>query len=224
MKKTLTALLFAVLVSSGAFAQLMVGLSGALHMDSRLSASEIQDRFRQGDGIFYGPTVEFVGKHFGVGAAANLSFYARDVTFTDGYTGLSYSQTIKLTDYDLTLYLSYHLFGGRAFLDPFGELGGGILATGFTDKSDRDLYNPYDGSFFMASYYWYGALGLGLNLGPIGIYGKFAANYPSNGHFKDTWKGTDVKTNLYPYGYDQVLFPNGYLPKIRFTAGVKLIL
>jgi len=223
MKKTLTALLFAVLIASGAFAQLMVGLSGALHMDSQLSAKEIRDRFKQGDGIFYGPTVEFAGRHFGVGAAANLSFYTRDVTFSDGATYYQ-QQTINLTDYDLTLYLSYHLFGGHAFLDPFGEFGGGILATGFTDKADRDQYNPYDGSFFMASYYWYGALGLGVNLGPIGVYGKFAADYPLSAHFKDTWKGTDVKTDLYPYGYDQVLFPNGYLPKIRFTAGVKLIL
>jgi hypothetical protein len=223
MKKICIALLFAVLVSSGAFAQLMVGLSGALHMDTQLSGSEIRERFRQGDGIFYGPTIEYVGNHVGFGFAGNLSFYQRDVTFSDGST-YYIQQPINLTDYDLTLYLSYHLFGGHAFLDPFGELGGGVLATGFTDQADRDAFSPYDSSFFMASYYWYTALGLGVNLGPIGFYGKFAYNYPLSKHFSTTWKDNDVQTNLYPYGYDAVLFPNGYLPNFRFTIGAKLFL
>jgi hypothetical protein len=224
MKKLLIALLLAALVSTGAFAQLMIGLSGALHMDNQLTSQEIKDRFEQGDGIFYGPFIEIAGRHLGIGVTGNVSNYERLVEFTDGYTHASYWQTMKLTDYDLTLYLSYHLFGGHALLDPFGEFGGGILATGFKDSADRDAYNPYDGDFFMASYYWYAALGLGVNLGPIGVFGKFSFNYPTSSAFKDTWKGTDIETDLYPYGYDQTLFPDGYLPKYRFTAGIKLIL
>jgi hypothetical protein len=225
MKKILVALLFAAVIASGSFAQLMVGISGALHMDEKLTASEINARFKSGDGIFYGPFIEIAGKNFGVGFTANVSNYDRVVTYTDTWTSTSYSQTFKLTDYDLTLYLSYHIFGARAFLDPFGEFGGGILATGFANSNDNATYNPYDGSFFMANYYWYGALGLGLNLGPIGVFGKFSFNYPfKNADYKAKWRGTDVETTLYPYGYDSVLFPNGYLPKYRFTAGVKLIL
>jgi hypothetical protein len=154
-----------------------------------------------------------------------LSFYTRDVSLTDSLGNPLLSMPMKFTDYDLTLYLSYHVFGGHAFLDPFGELGGAVLATGFTDQTDRDNLSPYDGSFLMASYYWYGALGLGVNLGPIGLYGKFSYNYPLKSNFKTTWKNSGgVETDLYPYGYDAVLFPDGYLPKFRFTAGVKLIL
>jgi hypothetical protein len=222
MKKIFIALLFVVLVTSGAFAQLMIGLSGALHMDTKLSGSEISDRFQQGDGIFYGPSIEYVGKNFGVGFAGNFSFYKRDVTFTDG--GYTWSRSMGFTDYDMTLYLSYHALGGHAFLDPFGELGGGLLATGFTDSADRDTYSPYDGSFLFASYYWYAALGCGVNLGPIGIFGKFSFNYPFAGSYRTTWRNTDVKTDLYPYGYDEVLFPDGYLPKFRFTIGAKMFL
>jgi hypothetical protein len=226
LKKIPIALLFAVLISSGAFAQLMIGLSGALHMDTQLSASEISDRFKQGDGIFYGPSIELVGNKLGVGLAGNISSYARVVKIVSG--PLSWDQSMKFNDYDLTLYLSYHLFGARAFLDPFGEFGGGVIATGFADKSDQDTYSPYDSAFLMASYYWYAALGLGVNLGPIGLFGKLAFNYPIRSSFKADWNtnttGYSGSTELYPYGYDDVLYPNGYLPKMRFTAGVKLIL
>jgi hypothetical protein len=223
MKKFLVALLFVAVIASGSFAQLMIGLSGALHMDERLTAEEINARFKSGDGIFYGPTIEIAGRHLGVGVTGNVSSYDRDVTF-DSYLG-PITQTFKFTDYDLTLYLSYHLFGGRAFLDPFGEFGGGVLAMGFAEDADNEAYNPYDGNFLMANYYWYAALGLGLNLGPIGVFGKFSFNYAlKNADYKANWRGTETETTLYPYGYDEVLFPNGYLPKYRFTAGVKLIL
>ena len=210
MKKILVALLLVAVIASGAFAQLMIGVSGAVHTD-QFSATEIRNSFQSGEGVFYGGLVEIAGRNLGVGVMGNISNYTIAPS------------TVKLTDYDLTLYLSYHLFGARAFLDPFGEFGGGVLATGFADSADNTLYNPYDGSFFAASYYWYAALGLGVNLGPIGIFGKFAFNYPVKSSFQTTWKGTDVKTDLYPYGYD-ALNLNGYLPKFRFTAGVKLIL
>ena len=229
MKKLLVALLLVAVIASGAFAQLMIGVSGALHMD-QFSATEIKNSFQTGDGVFYGGQIEIAGKHLGLGFTANVSSYTV-ATYVQAYdsngapVGLPvYQPAMKFMDYDMTLYLSYHLFGARAFLDPFGEFGGGILATGFADAADSTLYRPYDGSFFTASYYWYGALGLGINLGPIGIFGKFAVNYPIKSSFQANWKGTNVKTDLYPYGYDWFLYPNGYLPKFRFTAGVKLIL
>jgi hypothetical protein len=235
MKKILVALLFAAVIGTGAFAQLMIGVSGALHMDESLTAKQIADRFDKGDGIFYGPSIEIAGKHLGFGFAANISYYERDATFivvdpTDiFYFGQAeYVPGAKFADYDLTLYLSYHLFGARAFLDPFGEFGGGLLATGFENDSDSQRYNPYSGSFFAASYYWYAVLGLGVNLGPIGIFGKFAFDYPLKKAFQDTFKSeldsTGTKQDLYAYGYDEILYPDGYLPKFRFTAGVKLIL
>jgi hypothetical protein len=226
MKKILFALLFVALVSSAAMAQLMLGVSGALHMDKKLGAKDISQRFQDGEGIFYGPLIEIVGKNLGVGIAGNVSFYSLDQNFYDNSGNLLYSKSFKMTDYDLTAYLMYHLFGGKAFLDPFGEFGGGIVATGFQNDSDNQQYNPYDSKFLMASYYWYAGLGLGVNLGPIGIFGKFSFNYPIKKDFQTNLKPSygGGSTTLYPYGYDEVLYPNGYLAKYRFTLGAKLIL
>ena len=234
MKKFGIALLFAVLLSSGAFAQLMIGVSGALHMDSQLSGSEIKDRFNKGDGIFYGGSIEIAGKHLGLGVTLNVSNY--DLYF-DGipslgyYNGQSYtvaSGLLSMRDYDITVYLSYHLFGARKFLDPFGEFGGGLLATGFDKSSDNDAYNPYDSAFFMAKYYWYAGLGLGLNLGIIGVSAKVSYNYPLSTKYKTNLKSElgGAEADLTPYGYDgeNGLFPDGYVPKYRLTLGAKLIL
>jgi len=235
MKKIIIALLLVALISAGAFAQLMLGVSGALHMDTQLSASDIKARFDNGEGIFYGGFVEIAGRHFGLGVTGNVSYYKGDIDNSFTYQGSTHTYPItnaKLIDYDLTGYISYHIFGARAILDPFGEFGGGVLATGFDSKSDQDMV-PWDSPFLAASYYWYAALGLGLNLGPFGIFGKFAFNSPIarsfQANFKDTYgngspTGLTGSTDLGPYGYDWFLFPNGYMPKFRFTAGVKLIL
>ncbi len=239
MKKILVAFVLVATVASGAMAQLMFGVSGALHMDSTLTASEIKDRFDAGEGIFYGGFVEIAGKHFGLGVTMNVSNYTGDVNASFSYTdefGVKRQydypvQNADFTDYDITGYLSYHLIGAKKIIDPFGELGGGLSATGFQDTETNEL--PWDSPFLAASYYWYAALGLGINLGHVGIFGKFSYNYPIKSayksDFKETWDNgipTNLSgtTELGPYGYDAVLFPDGYLPKYRFTAGVKILL
>jgi hypothetical protein len=232
MKKLGIALLFAVLLSSGAFAQLMIGVSGALRMDTQLSTSEIKDRFDKGEGIFYGASIEIAGKHLGLGVAANMSYYDQyeNIPTIGYYSGQSYSVNsglMSMVDYDITLYLSYHLFGARKIIDPFGEFGGGLLATGFANSSDNDAYNPYDSAFFMAKYYWYAGFGLGLNLGIIGVFAKLAYNYPLAKKYETNFQKSIAgggSAELYPYGYDSVLFPDGYVPKYRLTLGAKLIL
>jgi hypothetical protein len=239
MRKIVVALIFVAVVSTGAFAQLMFGLSGALHMDEKLTGREINARFKSGEGIFYGGFAEFVGKNFGVGITGNVSSYNGDLNGSYTYNNVPYFFTLTNTDfrdYDFTLYLSYHIFGGRAFLDPFGEFGPGVIATGFAHESKsifESTYVPWDSSFIAASYYWYAALGLGVNLGPIGIFGKFSFNYPIKKAFEANFKENDENgvptglsgsTKIGPYGYDSVLFPSGYLPKYRFTAGIKVIL
>ncbi|HOX33226.1 MAG TPA: hypothetical protein PLB91_12915 [Spirochaetales bacterium] len=219
MKKKLIAIgVLAALVGTGAFAQVVLGLTGALHMDTELSASEIQDRFSDGEGIFYGPFIEVIFHKFGIGLAGNFSFYEAADAFGSGYT-------YEMMDYDITFFASYHFLGGRSFLDPFGELGFGYIATDFANEEDKDnpALNPYQDAPLFASYYWYAAIGLGLNLGPIGVFGKFAFNYPTSKDVEAEWK-TGGTTDLYPYGFDSVLFPDGYLPKYRFTIGAKLIL
>jgi hypothetical protein len=247
-KKIIFALLFVALISTGAFAQmmfgmwgaprmdiqLMLGVSGALHMDTQLSASQIKARIDSGEGVFYGGFAEIAAKHLGLGMSGNVSYYQGSFDNSYTYLGSPVPFSIvdkKLVDYDLTAYLSYHLLGARKFLDPFGEFGGGVLATGFENQSDTDTI-PWDGPFLAASYYWYAALGLGINLGPIGVFGKFSYNYPIKksfqANFKDTVNGQPTyqsgSATLGPYGYQSALYPDGYLPKLRFTFGAKLIL
>jgi hypothetical protein len=238
MKKIMVALLFVAVIASGASAQLMFGVSGAVHMDEQLSASDIKARFDSGEGVFGGGLIEIVGKHIGLGVTMNVSAYQGDVNVRYTYGGSTINvPTITdaaLMDYDITGYISYHLFGGHAFLDPFGEFGGGVIATGFESDADQAIV-PWDSPFLAASYYWYAGLGLGINLGPIGVFGKFSYNFPVKStfkaDFKETWDdgsptGLSGETELGPYGYDALLadFIDGYLPKYRFTAGVKLIL
>lgn len=238
MKKILVALFFAAVIAFGATAQLMFGVSGALHMDNKMKAADIKARFDTGEGIFYGGFVEIAGKHIGLGVTMNVSSYTGDLNSSFTYQGTQQDfslPNVDLMDYDLTAYLSYHLFGGHAFLDPFGEFGGGVIATGFANESDqKDV--PWDSSFLAASYYWYAALGAGLNLGPIGVFGKFSFNFPLKSKFKADFKQTlsdgttspyaGGSTELGPYGYNPYNsdYLDGYLPKFRFTAGIKLIL
>jgi len=238
MKRILVALILVATVASGAMAQLMFGVSGALHMDNKLTASDIKGRFDSGEGIFYGGFVEIAGKHLGLGVTGNLSSYTGDVNVKYSYDNVPQHEiqltNVKLTDYDLTAYLSYHLFGASKILDPFGEFGGGLIATGFQDSQDTDSL-PWDSPFLAASYYWYAGLGLGVNLGPIGVFGKFSYNYPLKSSYKADFKDTKSdgspsdlsgSTELGPFGLDSQNpdFVDGYLPKYRFTAGIKLIL
>lgn len=220
-RKLIAVVALIALVASGAFAELMIGVSGALHMDEQLTANEIQARFEDGEGIFYGPFLEIAGKHLGFGVAGNFSFYDLGIG----------AMTYAMMDYDIVGYMSYHLFGSHFILDPFAELGGGYIATDFANDADKTQYNPYKDAPMYASLYWYGALGVGVNLGPLGIFGKFAYNYPINKDFEAEWNpdspasgGMSGSTTLYPYGYDPVLFDKGYLPKFRVTVGAKLIL
>jgi hypothetical protein len=214
-KKLLVLLALIALVSGGAFAQLTFGITGALHMDTKLSASEISNDFKTGDNIYYGGFIEIIGQHLGLGLGINMS------------PATTAGAPIDLINYDADLYLSYHFFGGRAFLDPFGEVGLGVFALDYKSSSDRPTdpitLAPIGTTPIAASPYWYGALGLGVNLGPIGFFGKFAVNMIIQRQLKDK-DGTEI-----PYFGTYAL--NGttytvteYVPRYRFTLGVKLIL
>lgn len=219
MKKFVALLALITVVGVGAFAQITFGMSGALHMDEKLSASQIQDRFSKGEGIFYGPFAEVVFGKLGIGLGANLSFYEGEGVlplYSINVTG------VPMLDYDVNLYLSYHVFGGRAFLDPFGELGLGIIGTTFGEEVNQDQI-PWDGPLF-GSGYWSGSLGLGLNLGIVGVFGKFSFNHMLDKPLEYDLKSGTGKVGIPGYGYDPVLFPNGYLPKYRFTVGAKILL
>jgi len=212
-KKLLIVVALAALVSGGAFAQLTFGVTGALHMDQQLSASEIASDFKSGDNIYYGGFIEIIGKHIGLGFSMNYS------------PATVVGAPIDLNNWDDNLYLSYHFFGGRAFLDPFFEFGLGAFYLDYVNASDR----PKDAqtgeligtSPISASPYWFGAFGLGLNFGPIGLFGKFAFN----GVIQSHWFGNDIPyygTYSQDANGDWVVTP--YVPQYRVSFGVKLIL
>ncbi|HET7839286.1 MAG TPA: hypothetical protein VFL04_05970, partial [Rectinemataceae bacterium] len=179
-KKLIIVLLLVLVLGSSTYAQLVLGVSGALRADSTMSASSIASQYKSGQNIFYGPFVEIIFGKLGLGVSGNFSF------FEDLGT--------KFMDYDVDGYVSYHLFGGRAFLDPFGELGLGLMAYNYANSSDNPSTND---SPISGNYYWFGGFGLGLNLGPIGIFGKMDYNFRINGHLQ----GKDDFGNSYDIPY-----------------------
>lgn len=196
---------------TGASAQLMFGVSGALHMDEMMSASEIQAAFQDGQYVWYGGFAEIAFGRLGFGISGNLT------APYDGGFGTDFM------DLDIAGYVSYHLFKARAFIDPFLELGGGYIGSDYANSGEDPNDNPES-----ATLYWYGALGLGINLGPIGIFGKFAYNTMID----QPLQGEDEYGNTYDipqYGYwyqddlgDWVVMPT--VPALRFTLGAKIIL
>jgi hypothetical protein len=198
------------LVSGGAFAQLAFGITGALHMDTQMSASDIASSFKTGDNIYYGGFIELLGKHFGLGVSLNVSPATASGT-----------SPIDLINYDADLYLSYHLFRATGFLDPFVEFGLGIFALDYKNSSDKSNYTGT--SPIAASPYWYGALGLGINLGHhFGIFGKFAYNMLIPSHL--TQNGTEIPYyGTYSWNGENWVSTE-YVPAYRFTLGLKIIL
>jgi hypothetical protein len=214
-KKLFVLVAFFALLGGGAFAQLAIGVTGALHMDQQMSASEIANAYQNGDNILYGAFVEILGKHLGLGVGAN--FTAPYDTIGDG---------INLMDYDADLYLSYHLFKATSFIDPFLEAGVGLMATTYQNSKDVQSGAPDP---IAASPYYYGALGLGINLGrTIGVFGKFAYNIQIARQLTYTDAYGDTQNTPY-YGYwyqnaNGVWVQYEYVPRLRFTMGLKLIL
>ncbi len=162
MKKKLTIvfilLIFAV---SGSYAfNLSLGINGALYMGEGeyKTWGERFSAFQDGEGIYYGLMGEILGENVGLGFNYFASFYES-------------SFGLEMVDTDVNLNLSYHLLGSTAFLDPFGEIGIGMIAK---DYSDPDLRgdNP-----ITATGYWDAGLGMGVNLGNIGIFGKYIYHF-----------------------------------------------
>ena len=206
MRRFIAVTAFMALIGSAAFGQIMVYGSGAIRTDSNDLAATFKDF--GGKGTFWGGGAELVFGSLGIGASANISLY------TDVFAWM---------DYDYNVYLSYHLFGGRAFLDPFGEAGGGQMGTDYAKSAEKPA--ELGDKPVAANYYWYGALGVGINLGSIGVFGKFAFNTLID--IADSYDdGTPVPPvgnwELSSDGLNYVVVP--VMPAFRFVLGVKLIL
>jgi len=165
MKKILVVLALCVLGAAGAFAELALGLNGALYMsDADVQAAtgqSIGEAFKNGEGIYYGLMAELMGKHMGLGVTLMPSFYKSYLDF-------------PMYDFDLNFYLAAHVLGSRFFIDPTIEAGIGAIWTDYADDQfDDDPDNPLAGTI-----YWDIGLGVGVNIWRLGFYGKFIYHFP----------------------------------------------
>lgn len=210
-KKIIAVLALAALVTTGAFAQLALGISGNIYTDTKMSGGEVINRFQDGNGIFYGPFVEIGLGKLALGGAANFSFYEED--WSIGQDG---SWMMKMVDYDVNVYVQGHLLGYKAIFDPFAEAGLGVMGKNFQEEQYQNT-DPLS----MTTYFQAG-LGLGLNLGGLGLF--FKTNY--------LFPGDPVQTEAELYNpdgtpsgsYATYTLPMYDLKRMKITLGAKLIL
>jgi len=163
MKKILVVLVLCVLGAAGAFADLALGLNGALYIDdpADYTAGDIGDAFQNGEGIYYGLMAELMGKHMGLGLQGMASWYTS--AWGDA-----------LRDLDANIYLSAHVLGSRFIVDPMVDVGLGYISKDWADSDlDDDPDNP-----IAATAYWYAGAGVGVNIWRLGIYTKFMWHFP----------------------------------------------
>jgi len=163
MKKILVVAVLCLLGAAGAFADLALGINGALYLDdpSLYTAGDIGEAFRNGEGIYYGLMAEFMGKHMGLGLQFMGSRYM---------TGIGDA----MFDLDTNLYLSAHVLGSRFIIDPTIDGGLGYI---FKDWADRDLDDDLDNPIAATAYGYLGA-GVGVNIWRLGLYSKFIWHFP----------------------------------------------
>ena len=200
IKRLITVAALVVVVCVGAFAQLAVGGTATIYLDTTNGAAQqIKDDFSSGQNLYYGGFIEYLGRHWAGGLGATVSPWTL--------------HGIKLIDYDADVYLAYHLFKATAFLDPYGKVGLGMLGESYQSKSEKNDDNDYtvgsSTSPLSASAYWFAGLGLGITLRPIDIFAEFAYNFNLNFQFKDGNQAVPSYGGDTPY---------------RFTLGAKLIL
>jgi len=209
-KRVIAVLALVALVGAGAFAQLAIGMSGALYSDTSMSAHEAADQFQEGEGIFYGPFIELGLDKLALGLSGNFSFYSEDFSFAqDG------SYMMKMVDYDIALYIQGHLLGYKSPLDPFLEAGLGVMAKDFAEN-DPDDDNPLQGTKYTQL-----GFGLGLNVGPLGIFTKILYMFPM-GPIEGDYNLYDAAGNV--VGTATYTVDDYPLKKLKIFLGAKLIL
>jgi opacity protein-like surface antigen len=226
-KKLLLVLAIVMIVTTGAFAQLTFGITGNQYAfedeaGNLPSLSSVWDDFKEGRGTYWGFFGEIILGKLGLGLAFN---YQNVPEFGYDFDGDGTVQSDELYpemwSYDANVYLSYHILGGRSFLDPFLQAGLGKNAYDFKNKDDKTIYNslgPDDPLF--ASPYWDFGAGLGINLGGLGIFIKGAYIVPMEGvltgtSWPDEFDGSTFEYDIMPW------YLNG---DFKYTFGAKLIL
>ncbi len=211
-KKIAATLAILTVAAAGAFAQIGVGINAAIYSDTGMRFSEFGDRLGEGEGVFYGPFIELAMDKLALGFSANFSFYKEDWSYS--YPG---EWLVPMVDYDLTLYAQGHFLGYSSLLDPFLEMGFGLMAKDYArDSDDPDPDNP-----IMGTTYWQIGGGLGVNFGPIGIFIKGLYLFPF-GTVKGEYYEYDMYGNEYgPIPYDISEYP---LKRLKLILGGKIIL
>ena len=205
MKRKLAVLaILALVVGSGAFAQISIGASGALYTQG-INTQEMSKAFQTGEGFFWGPFVELGFDTVVFGVSGNLSLYA-----TDFGNGTYYA----MEDMDVALYIQGHPLKYKNWFDPFIDVGIGKIITDFYNKTDDpDEDNPIAGSYYVQ----FGG-GLNICVGALGVFakGEYLMNLgPVN--------ATIALSNGEKYTYELPAYSDP-LKNVKIVVGAKLIL
>lgn len=183
MKKLFVALMLIAFVTTGAFAQIVLGVTGVQYYQQDENGnlptlSESWADFQEGTGVYWGGYAEIILGKLGLGLSFNQQTY-KDPFYSLGFDGLP-AEAFDQWNYDVNFFMSYHLFGGRAFIDPFLQAGVGMIAYDWKNKDLLSSNYTVSEDPMMASTYFDFGLGLGINLGGIGIFAKGMWNVQSN--------------------------------------------
>ncbi len=205
MKKAILVLALVAFAATGAFGQIVLGITGVQYyeeVNGKLpTVSEAWADFKEGTGVFWGGYGELILGQLGLGMSLNQQTYQDE-----------FDSALDTWNYDVNFFLSYHIFGGRALIDPFLQAGVGMMAFDYKDKEAAKVYYPTltEDPLFASSYFDFG-LGLGINLGGIGIFGKGMWNIQSD---EPLYSQEDGGTPIFSWPI---------LP-FKWVFGVKLIL
>jgi len=196
--------ILALIAGSGAFAQISIGASGALYMNS-FDMDQISTASQTGEGFFWGPFIEIGIDTFVIGVSGNMSLYNEDY-FGNG-------DSYQMRDIDVAAYIQGHPLKYKNWLDPFVDAGIGLIYSDFKNKTEiSNDDNPLTGSVYAQL-----GAGLNVNIGILGVFvkGDYLFNIgPAEGKSTDAY-GVVTRYNLDPYDP----FKN-----IKLMAGAKIIL
>jgi hypothetical protein len=177
MKRTLLVLAIVALLTTGAFGQIVLGITGMQYYQKDAAGnlptlSQAWADFKDGTGVYWGGYGELILHKLGLGLSFNQQTYPN--------MDPAYPQ-LDMWNYDVNFFLSYHILGGRSLIDPFLQAGVGKVAYDYKDKeAAKLLYTGLTDDPLFASLYTDFGFGLGINLGGIGIFAKGMWNIQSN--------------------------------------------
>ncbi len=174
MKRTLLVLAIVALLTTGAFGQIVLGITGVQYYEKDTTLSQAWADFKDGTGVYWGGYGELILHRLGLGLSFNQQTYSNSDILSPDYG-------LDMWNYDVNFFLSYHILGGRSFIDPFLQAGVGEIAYDYKDKAAARLVYPdlTDDPLFGSIYTDFG-FGLGINLGGIGIFAKGMWNVQSD--------------------------------------------